>query len=114
MAYDEDEVARVRATLEHRSDVKTMKMMGGLIFMVAGHMCCGVRDGYLMVRLGADAAGKALKKPFVVPMQFKSGRQPKGFIRVAPEGYESDADLAAWVAQAEAFVATLPARSQDQ
>jgi hypothetical protein len=34
----------------------------------------------------------------------------KGFVYVAPAGYESDADLGAWVARGIAFAGTLPAK----
>jgi predicted DNA-binding protein (MmcQ/YjbR family) len=36
------------------------------------------------------------------------GRTMDGWIRVAPEGLESDSELSAWVAQSRAFVKTLP------
>jgi TfoX/Sxy family transcriptional regulator of competence genes len=42
VAYDEKLAARVRVLLADCTDVTERKMFGGLTFMVAGHMCCGV------------------------------------------------------------------------
>jgi hypothetical protein len=42
MAYNETTAERVRALLSSRPDVAERKMMGGLCFMVRGHMCCSV------------------------------------------------------------------------
>jgi hypothetical protein len=39
-----------------------------------------------------------------------TGRPMKGFVYVAPEGFESDADLAGWVKRSQDFVTTLPAK----
>ena len=37
-------------------------MFGGLTFMLGGHMLCGVVKDTLMVRLGPEAAGRALEQ----------------------------------------------------
>jgi hypothetical protein len=42
MAYDDSLAARVRRALGGRRDVVEKRMFGGLTFMVAGNMCCGV------------------------------------------------------------------------
>jgi TfoX N-terminal domain len=52
MAYNEKLPARIRTILSDRPDVREQKMFGGLTFMVAGHMCCGVHHDELIVRLG--------------------------------------------------------------
>jgi hypothetical protein len=44
MAYDEKLAARVRRLLSARNDATERAMFGGLTFMVAGHMCCGVNN----------------------------------------------------------------------
>ena len=54
MAYDEKLAARVRALLADRTDVSERRMFGGLTFMVASHMCCGVNGDELIVRLDPD------------------------------------------------------------
>ena len=61
MAYNEELATRVRKALGRRKGLKEQKMFGGIAFMLRGHMCCGVQDDDLMLRLGPDLATKALK-----------------------------------------------------
>ena len=93
MAYDEKTAARVRMILSDRSDFVEKKLMGGLCFMVGGKMCCSVsaRSG-LLVRVGAQAHERMLDEPHAAPMKM-GGRTMAGFIRVAPEGYRTEAAL---------------------
>jgi TfoX/Sxy family transcriptional regulator of competence genes len=51
VAYNQELVGRVRASLADRTDVEEKKMFGGLSFMVAGQMCCGVLKNDLVVRI---------------------------------------------------------------
>lgn len=108
MAYDEETAERVRELLSTRRDVVEKKMMGGLSFMVEGYMCCSVGGrGGLMVRVGADSQDSMLSEPHVQPIEM-AGRTMTGFVRVAPEGYQTEAGLRAWLNRALDFVATLP------
>lgn len=107
MSYDEHLAARVRGALDERDDVVERKMFGGLAFMVAGHMCCGVTGHDLVLRLGADRADAALGEPHTRPMDF-TGRPMKGFVYVSPAGLGTAAELRRWIDRATAFVATLP------
>ena len=54
MAYDEGIVARVRAILAVHANLAERRMMGGTCFMVNGHMCCGVLNNDLVLRLGQE------------------------------------------------------------
>jgi TfoX/Sxy family transcriptional regulator of competence genes len=63
VAYDEKLAARVRTLLTDRTDVSERKMFGGLTFMVAGHMCCGVNGDELIIRLDPDHEDAALAGP---------------------------------------------------
>jgi len=110
MAYDERAAERIRRILAREGDVREQPMMGGLIFMVNGSMCCGIHDHGLIVRVGADDHAKACTEPHVRPMEIGGGRKPKGFVHVDPAGFESDAALKAWVARGLAFVKMLPAK----
>lgn len=107
MAADEGTVQRVREFLAERHDVEERRMFGGLVFMFAGHMLCGVSADHLMVRVGKAAHAEALAKPHARPMDF-TGRPMAGFVLVEPGGYASDADLAGWIGMALTFVGTLP------
>ena len=108
MAYDEETAERVRKLLSGRRDVVPKKMMGGLCFMVAGSMCCVVSGkGGLLIRVGPDAFARALAEPHVEPMEMR-GRIMTGFVRVAPEGFRTDAMLKKWVERGLAFVTAMP------
>jgi TfoX/Sxy family transcriptional regulator of competence genes len=101
--------ARVRAILSKRDDVAERRMMGGMCFMVAGHMCCGASGARLMVRVGRDAYAAALSESHVRPLDL-GGRRPVGYVLVDREGFASEALLRSWVDRALAAAASLPAR----
>ena len=110
MAYDDKLSQRVRIALAgERANEK--KMMGGLCFMVRGHMCVGVTQDKLMVRIGPEGHAHALTLKHAVPMDF-TGRPLKGFVFVLPPGCATQRAVEAWVKRALAFVATLPARKK--
>ena len=106
MAYNEKLAARIRAILADRADVREQKMFGGLTFMVAGRMCCGVNGVELIVRLDPDREDKALAKPHARLMDL-TGRPMRGFVTVQPEGLKG-AQLNQWVQEAVARAESLP------
>jgi TfoX/Sxy family transcriptional regulator of competence genes len=108
MAYDEKTAGRVRKLLSVRPDVVEKRMMGGLCFMVKGRMCCSVSGkGGLLVRVGSDAHALMLGEPHVLPMEMR-GRMMTGFVRVAPEGYRTEARLKKWLKRGVDCVAAMP------
>jgi TfoX/Sxy family transcriptional regulator of competence genes len=107
VAYDEHLADRIRAALATTPDVSERKMFGGLAFMVAGHMACGIVGDDLMLRLGEDGADAALDEPHTRPMDF-TGKPMKSMVYVAPAGTETDPALVAWVKRATAHARTLP------
>lgn len=107
MAYDEDLADRLRSALSEHPDLAERKMFGGIAFMSAGHMCCGVTGEDAMLRVGPDAYEAALAEPHAREMDF-TGKPLRGYVYVAPEGLASDRDLEAWVGKAVRFVRTLP------
>ena len=106
MAYDEELAGRVRDVFGPDPALSERKMFGGLAFMLRGHMCCGILGEELMLRLGPDAAEKALRKPHVRPMDF-TGRPMRGMVFVARAGLRGRA-LRAWLEQAQAYARSLP------
>ena len=106
MAYDEQLAARVRELLAPRGDLGERRMFGGMAFMVAGHMACGIVGEELMLRLGPDGAERALGLPQIRPMDF-TGRPMKGFV-FADVAELDDAALAGLVEDAVDFVLSLP------
>jgi TfoX/Sxy family transcriptional regulator of competence genes len=107
MAFDEGLAERIRAVLDARSDVDERKMFGGIAFLVAGNMACGVMGDELLVRVEpADAA--ALESEPGAHRADMAGRPMKGWLLVAPEATADDGDLERWVRRGEEFAASLP------
>jgi len=111
VTYDLRLAERIRHLLADRGDVHERKMMGGLVFMVKGGMCCAASGrGGLLARVGPDAP-KLVKEPDVKPMRM-AGRIAKNFIRVMPKAYRTTAQLRKWVERSVAFTTTLPAKTK--
>lgn len=111
VAYSEDLAARARQVLSETNGLIERKMFGGLAFMVQGHMCCGIVDNELMVRVGPDAYEEALSQPHAREMDF-TGRSLKGMVYVAAEGLENDTQLGHWIARGLSFVSKLPPKQK--
>jgi len=109
MAYDEDLADRIRELLSARAEVSERKMFGGIAFMVAGNMACGVLGEDLIVRLGDEEAEKALTEDGVRPFDF-TGRPMKTTVYVGPERTSDDTGLTEWVEAGAAYAASLPAK----
>jgi hypothetical protein len=77
--------------------------------MLYDHMCCGVLDDTLMVRVGPEGYEAALSQPHTRKMDF-TGKPLKGFVYVEPAGFSSDRALRVWVSQAVKYVLSLPAK----
>ena len=108
MTYDEELAARVRAILADDGDVREQRMFGGLTFLVAGHMCCGIVGETLMLRLNEDLANQELARPHVRPMDF-TGRPMKNMVYIDPPGHKGRR-LRTWVEIAAAHARTLPTK----
>ena len=107
MAYDQELAVRVREILNEYHDVDERKMFGGITFMVKGHMCCGVVNDDLVLRLDPEKAAVLLKSKHVRPMDF-TGRPMKGFVFVGSTGIRTEATLRRRIQSALDFVETLP------
>ena len=107
MAFEEGVAQRLREAFESVVRVVEKKMLGGIAFMVNGHLCCGVVNDTLMVGVGADYHVGALSRPYAREMDF-TGRPLKGFVYVAPEGIETDQALTDWLQMSLLFVQSWP------
>jgi len=107
MAYDESLAERIRGVLAANASVSERRMFGGLAFMVAGNMACGVVKSDLMVRLGENAVEAALSEPYVRLMDF-TGKPSRTMVYVSADGVADDPSLEAWVLRAVDFASTLP------
>ncbi len=111
MAYDEQTAERVRHLLAERHDVHEKKMMGGLVFMARGGMCCIVSGrGGMLIRVDPEAQPRLIAHPHVRPIVM-AGRPVKTFIRVMPQGYRTHAALKKWVQRGLDAVAALPPKA---
>jgi TfoX/Sxy family transcriptional regulator of competence genes len=110
MAYDEGLAERIRGVFDDRPGITEKKMFGGVAFMVRGHMTVGIVKDELMVRVGPEAYEKLVHEPHARRMDF-TGRPMKGFLFVAPEGLERDADLERWIERGLQYATSLPEQS---
>jgi len=111
MPYDEKTADRVRRALFGRPGLEEKKMMGGVCFMVGGHMICGVTRSELLLRVGRDAYAESLAQPHVRPMEMR-GRPMSGFVLIDPPGFRTSAALAKWIKRGLDFVTTLPSKDK--
>ena len=105
MAYDEDLADRIREVMPADGEVTERRMFGGLTFLWGGHMFAGVVGGELMVRIGAEAAERALEHDHVREMDF-TGRPMKNMVFVEPAGLQGPA-LEQWVTAAADYARAL-------
>nr|WP_319383100.1 TfoX/Sxy family protein [uncultured Roseibium sp.] len=102
-------IERTRALIPER-DVEQKRMFGSTCFMVNGNMLVCVSRRGLMARVGKEQEAEALASPHASPCR-PAGRPMPGFIKVEPDGIESDRDLKIWVDMARAYVCALPAKA---
>jgi TfoX/Sxy family transcriptional regulator of competence genes len=105
MAFDEILAERVRSLLGARPDVDERRMFGGIGFLIAGNMCCGVNGEELIARVdpGEGFETEDGARPFDM-----TGRPMRGWLFVSADAIAEEADLARWVRRAEAFASSLP------
>ncbi len=111
MAYNEKLAERLNKAFSRRKGAAEKKMFGGIAYIVNGHMCCGIQDNLLVVRVGPNAYEEALKEKYTRPMDF-TGRPMKGYIYVEPKGCKSDEDLKSWIERGIKFVNSLPPKKK--
>ena len=104
VAYNEELAGRVRAALADRTDVEEKKMFGGLSFMVAGQMCCGVLKNELVVRIEPADFDTLVVQPHVRPFDF-SGRPMQGMVYVDSDALADPEVLWRWVQRGTDYVA---------
>jgi TfoX/Sxy family transcriptional regulator of competence genes len=109
MAYDTLLADQVRAALGPLPDLVEKKMFGGVGFMIRGNMACGVHGDDLIVRVGPEKYEQALARPHARPFDM-TGRPMAGWVMVAPQGCQGEAELSDWVRQGVDFVRSLPAK----
>jgi hypothetical protein len=109
MPYDETIEARIKGVVSDWENTDDKKMFGGICHLMNGNMFCGVYKDLLILRLGEQAAQRALRKPHVRAFDI-TGRPMKGWVMVARGGFKTEDILKAWLIEAREFVQTLPAK----
>ncbi len=107
MAYDEKIAERLSNVFSEHKDVKEKKMFGGIAYMFKNHMCVGVINDLLMVRVGPEQYEDTLSEDYVRPMDF-TGKPMKRYISVETAGFKTDKSLRKWVDRVIQRVKTLP------
>jgi hypothetical protein len=110
MAFSEELAERIRQGLARKKGIEEKRMFGGIGFLLNGNMLVGVWKESLIVRLGPEEVGEALKEPHVKEFDI-TGRPMKGWVLVAPQGVEDD-QLRGWVRRGVKFVGKLPAKEK--
>ena len=111
MAYSEELADRIRAALDDRDDVVEKMMFGGVAFMVAGSMACGIIGNDLMACVGPDRYEEALSRPHARLMDF-TGRPLRGFVLVRAPGIRTAAALKKWIDETLFFAVSLPKKKR--
>jgi len=85
-------------------------MFGGLGFMLNGNMLIGTTaKGALLVRVDPEKIDTALKRPGATAMHM-GPRAMTGFISVDPKALPDAKAIKDWIAYAQTYVKTLPAK----
>lgn len=107
MAYDVGLVERLDRLIKGKKGFVQKKMFGGVGFLLNGHMCFGVYEDCLILRLGEEAAQQALTRKHTRAFDI-TGHAMKGWIMVEVAGTRSDAPVKDWIGGAIDFVKMLP------
>jgi TfoX/Sxy family transcriptional regulator of competence genes len=108
MAYDEDLANRIRELVGAEDGLTEKKMFGGLAFLINGNMSVSASgQGGLLLRVDPEQTDELLDEPHAEPFVMR-GRAMDGWMRIAPEGTEDDADLRRWVGVGVGYARTLP------
>ena len=108
MAYDDHLANRIRELLAGERGVDEKRMFGGLAFLIGGHMAVAASgQGGLMVRVPPDDTAALVQREHVSPMVM-SGRETRGWLRVADDGIKTKRQLQSWVTRGVDYAKGLP------
>jgi len=108
MAYDEELANRLREVLAREKRLTEKRMFGGLAFLIAGHMAVAAsRTGGLLLRCDPATTDTLIAEPGTDRFVMR-GKAMDGWLYVAPDAVEDDAELRRWVAHGVDYVRGLP------
>ena len=109
--YDQGLAARLDEMMAGMLEMETTTMFGGYGFMMNGHICVGIWNDRLVIRIGTAAWDDIKDESHVGPMDL-TGRIMKGWAMIDPDGLTEDADLQRYIDMAILFCATLPPKAR--
>ncbi len=110
MPYDEQLAERLRRLLRGEAGLTEKKMFGGLAFLINGNMSVSASgQGGLLLRVDPGETDALLGEPHARLFEMR-GRSMQGWLRVAPEGLQTDHDLERWVSHGVGYARSLPAK----
>ena len=114
MAYDEDLAGRIRELIADERGLTEKKMFGGLAFLIDGHMSISASGrGGLLLRVDPAQTDALLAKPHAEPFEMR-GRPMDGWLRVAPDGLKTRAQLERWVRRGVDYARSLPPKASSR
>ena len=107
MAYDEDLANRIRELIATEAGLTEKKMFGGLGFMINGNMAVSASgQGGLLVRVAPEDTDKLVDGKHA-SAAVMSGREMRGWLRVAADGVKTKRQLQAWVSRGAGYARSL-------
>jgi hypothetical protein len=111
MAYDEDLANRIRELIASEDGYTEQKVLGGIRFMIEGHMAVGVSgEGGLMIHCSKEET-EALLAPGARPFE-RPGREMRGWLRVDGESVSTKRALEPRAIQSVAFARAVPPKEK--
>jgi hypothetical protein len=108
VAYDEALADRVRTLLAGEANLTEKRMFGGLAFLIGGNMSVSVSgQGGLLLRCEPAETADLAQEPHASTAVMR-GRAMEGWLRVAPDGVQSDEALQKWVGLGVGYARSLP------
>ena len=110
MAYDEELADRIRDLVGDEPGVTEQKMFGGLAFLIGGNMAVAASgQGGILVHVDPEESDELVATTPATLMEMR-GRSMRGWLRIAPEDVETNAELAEWVGRGAGYARSLPAK----
>jgi len=109
--YDPGLAARLDEIMSGMLEMEVTRMFGGYGFLMNGHMCVGIWNDMLVIRIGTDGWEAICHEQNVRPMDL-TGRVMRGWAMIAPEGVAEDDELRRYVDMAIIFCAALPLKTR--
>ncbi|HTT28044.1 MAG TPA: TfoX/Sxy family protein [Solirubrobacteraceae bacterium] len=111
VAYDEDLADRIRVLLATDHDVVEKKMFGGLAFLIGGNMSVSASgQGGILLRCDPAETAVLVHEQHVERFVMR-GKAMDGWLRIDPDGVQTDDELRRWVAIGVDYARGLPPKS---